>query len=214
MKEIEVQIAILIMAAGGSKRMNGIKQLLPWKNSNFLLETIKTVQKSKATTTFVVLGANAEKIQKDCNIIENGVEVIINPHWYYGLGSSIAFGVQELLQKIPQPDGILICLADQPLLTSSYFDSIINQFEKETSKIIATNYGKRVGVPALFPKLLYDDLVHLKGDQGARDLLKAKSINIVSLDTQNQLIDIDTKEEYHKLITQTNINNEKKSEQN
>ena len=93
-------------------------------------------------------------------------------------------------------------------MTSDYFDSLIYQFKKDTTKIVATNYGKRVGVPALFPKFLFNELECLNGDQGARDLLKNHIKNIISLDAENQQIDIDTEEEYHKLIIQTKIKNE------
>ncbi|WP_339627250.1 nucleotidyltransferase family protein [uncultured Maribacter sp.] len=203
-----LHVVVLIMAAGASRRMKGVKQLLPWKNSNFLTETIKTVQKSKARTVSVVLGSHAERIKRECNLTQIGVDVILNPNWDEGLGNSIAIGVKEILKKIHDLDGILICLADQPLLTSDYFDSLIYQFKKDTSKIVATNYGKRVGVPALFPKFLFNELECLNGDQGARDLLKNHIKNIISLDAENQQIDIDTEEEYHKLIIQTKIKNE------
>jgi molybdenum cofactor cytidylyltransferase len=197
------------MAAGASSRMKGIKQLLPWKNSNFLLETINTAKESNADNVYVVLGANAETIMTECNLQEKETTVFLNPDWSLGLGNSIAFGIKKLTEISSISDGILICLADQPLLTSDYFDSIIHQFKKDTSKIVATNYGNRLGVPALFPKLLFDELMGLNGDQGARDLLKNNVKAIVSLDAQNRQIDIDTEEEYHNLITQTNKKNEK-----
>ena len=203
-----LHVVVLIMAAGASRRMKGIKQLLPWKNSNFLTETINTVQKSKARTVSVVLGSNAERIERECNLNQLGVNVIINPNWDEGLGNSIAIGVKGILRKFYDLDGILICLADQPLLTTEYFDSIIRQFKKDTSKIVATNYGKRVGVPALFPQFLFNELKCLNGDQGARDILENNIKKIVSIDAHNRQLDIDTEEEYHKLITQTKIKND------
>lgn len=198
---------MLIMAAGGSKRMGDIKQLLPWKDSNFLLESIKTVQESDATTITVVLGAHAEIITKECNLIEKDVQIMKNPNWSLGLGNSIGFAVKTLLDNSSLPDGILICLADQPLLRSSYLKALIKHSEKDPSKIIATNYGNRVGVPALFPKFLYPNLVLLEGDQGAKDLLNANSSTIVRLNAGIQALDVDTKLEYNQLIQQINSKN-------
>jgi len=195
-------IAALIMAAGASQRMEGIKQLLPWKNSNFLLETSKTVRNSTADSIFVVLGSSAEEINTKCNLVEKGLRVVMNPSWANGLGNSIAVGVKEVLQKQKEVTGILICLADQPLLSTDYLNAIIQQFEKNPTKIVATDYGKKVGVPALFPKLLFDELVRLEGDQGAKDLLNNSTFDIIRLEGKNQIKDIDTKEEYDLLLKQ------------
>ncbi|WP_299799586.1 nucleotidyltransferase family protein [uncultured Maribacter sp.] len=200
----DVHIAVLIMAAGASSRMDGIKQLMPWKDSNFLMETIKTVQQINITSIHVVLGSNAEFISAECNLKEKNIEIIVNSNWENGLGESIAHGVKVLLKQTPGLDGVLICLADQPLLSFEYLNSLIEEFIKHPSKIIATNYDKKVGVPALFPKLLFEKLCTLKGDFGAKEILNDKSNVIISLDAANQIIDIDTNLEYQNLFNRTN----------
>lgn len=191
------------MAAGGSKRMEDIKQLLPWKDSNFLLETIKTVKKSDADSIHVILGSEAEKIIDACNLLEQEVKISINPNWSNGLGDSIAFAVKNLVDNYGLPDGVLICLSDQPLLSSDYLNALIESFNYDHSKISATQYTNAVGVPALFPKLLFPHLVHLEGDQGAKDFLNKNIKNIIRLDAGIQSLDIDTKFEYQQLIKQT-----------
>lgn len=203
-----LHIVVLIMAAGASSRMKGIKQLLPWKDSNFLLETISTAKESNADSVYVVLGANAETIMAECKLQEKDTTVFFNPNWSLGLGNSIAFGVKKLRESSSLPDGILICLADQPLLSATYLDLLISNFKKDSSKLITTNYKNRVGVPALFPKSIYPKLVLLEGDQGAKDLLNASYDELVQLDPGLQSIDIDTKLEYNQLIKQTNFQNE------
>jgi len=200
----DVHIAVLIMAAGASRRMDGIKQLMPWKDSNFLMETIKTVQQTSATSIHVVLGSNAEFINSECNLKEKNIEIIVNSNWENGLGESIAHGVKMLLKQTPSLDGVLICLADQPLLSSVYLDSLIEEFIKHPTKIIATNYHKKVGVPALFPNLLFEKLTTLKGDFGAKEILNNEGNVIISLDAADQIIDVDTNQEYQNLIKRTN----------
>ncbi len=188
------------MAAGASTRMGAIKQLLPWKSSNLLLETIHTVQTSKCSSVYVVLGAHAEQIKKECHFDKKGVIAVTNPNWSAGLGTSIGYGVKKVLESLPRPDGILVCLADQPLLTSAYMDSVVHAFLNASSKkIIATNYGNKAGVPALFPASLYQELLLLQGDKGAKELLKTKENELVMLDAIGQLADIDTKNEYQQL---------------
>lgn len=53
----EFPIAMLILAAGGSSRMEGIKQLLSWNNSTLLGSAITTGLNSDVKDVFVVLGA-------------------------------------------------------------------------------------------------------------------------------------------------------------
>lgn len=196
----DLDIAVLIMAAGASRRMDGIKQLMPWKDSNFLLETIKTVQNTNTKTLHVVLGSNAEFITTKCKLKENNIDIIVNSNWENGLGDSIANGVKVLLKQRPKVDAILICLSDQPLLSFEYLNSLIEKFIQHPSKIIATNYGKKVGVPALFPKLLYKELSELKGDFGAKNILNNNVNTVIALDAANQIIDIDTDNEYQELV--------------
>ena len=197
----EPHIAVLILAAGASKRMDGIKQLMPWKDSNFLLETIKTVQKTNLSSIHVVLGANAEIIAAQCDFQD--IKIITNHNWDKGLGNSIAYGVKVILKEKNTLDGILICLVDQPLLTQKYLQSIVDVFKMHPTKIIATNYGNKAGVPALFPKLLFQKLCELEGDYGAKDILNNQQHAIIQLEAGNQIRDIDTKEEYNQLLNQT-----------
>ena len=197
-----MKIAVLIMAAGASRRMKGIKQLMPWKDSNFLVETIKTVQKSDATSVNVVLGSNADLIASTCQLTEMNINVFTNTHWDKGLGNSIAYGVQSLLKQYEPYNGILICLADQPLLEHQHLNNLIDQFEKNTSKIIATDYNAKAGVPVLFPTLHFKALSQLDGDFGAKDYLNKHTNNIISLNATRQIIDIDTTREYEQLMAE------------
>ncbi|WP_367186799.1 NTP transferase domain-containing protein [Maribacter confluentis] len=74
-------ITVLIMAAGESKRMQDIKQLLPWKDSNFLLEIIKTAKNSRVGSVHLVLGAHAARIVDKCSLNDLHVDYMINPNW-------------------------------------------------------------------------------------------------------------------------------------
>ena len=197
-------IAILIMAAGSSSRMKGIKQLLPWKDSNLLLNSIKTAKKVQKEHIYVVLGANAPVILKATNLTNLSVSVITNSNWEKGLGNSISCGVQHLLQKEIDFDGILICLADQPLLGNAYYKQMIYEFIKGKHPIAATKYLSGPGVPAIFSKTMAKELKQLNSDYGAKELLKKYQKSIFIFDAGNAITDIDTPEEYATLYEQYN----------
>lgn len=187
--------AILILAAGKSSRMGSTKQLLSYKKTTLLGWAIEQAKQSKANAVFCVLGANSEIIEKS---IENYlVETIYNVDYNNGLSTSIIAGVNHLKDK--NLDSVLIILADQPNVTTDYLNQLIITSEENNSKIVVSNYGNKMGVPALFPKQYFNKLINLKGDNGAKDFLKMHLSEIIKMSTFN-LIDIDTKEDYKNLV--------------
>lgn len=192
------------MAAGSSSRMNGIKQLLPWKKSNLLLHVVNTIQLVQKEHIYVVLGANSDIILKETNLASLPLSVIENSNWEKGLGNSISRGV-EYLQNLEQSfDGILICLADQPLLDIDYYKQLMHEFKLKKHSIVATKYFKKAGVPAIFSHEIANELRSLDPDSGAKKLLTQYQESIYIFDAGNKIVDIDTPEEYRKLYEQYN----------
>ncbi|MFS4415078.1 nucleotidyltransferase family protein [Maribacter sp. 2307ULW6-5] len=193
-------IAALVMAAGQSQRMGAVKQLLPWKQSTLLGHTLKTLQENKTLRPYVVTGAHREQI---CDHLERlGIEVgtVHNPHWKKGLSSSIAAGIRYLYHRERHAfGGALVCLADQPLLTLAHYNGLLKEFQLGQLEVIATNYGGRAGVPAVFRPDQFQKLMHLEGDMGARALLNQKNNKMLELPAGASLMDIDTPEQYEAL---------------
>ncbi|MCH3881008.1 MULTISPECIES: nucleotidyltransferase family protein [Tenacibaculum] len=186
--------AILILAAGSSTRMNATKQLLPYKNTTLLGFAIETAKKTTTNQVFCVLGSNAEIIEE--SVKKHQVETIFNPNFKAGLSSSIVAGINHITPM--NFDAVLIILADQPKITSAYLNELLKTSVENPTKIIASNYGENNGVPVIFPKNYFKELLLLKGDKGAKNLLKKMHSNLISIKSTN-LIDIDTEEEYKNL---------------
>ncbi len=190
------KIAILILAAGEASRMGSIKQLLPWKNTTLLGNAIKNAKETK-TDVYLVLGANAAEIEKE---IKEDVFTIINSNWNIGLGSSIACGVAFIGMGTEEYDGVLIMLADQPFIDGNYLAKLTGLFSKKEKGIVATNYGNKLGVPAIFSKTYFKELQRLNNDFGAKDILKTNIADTISIDAKGKEKDIDTPEEYTKFL--------------
>ncbi|MDO6675313.1 nucleotidyltransferase family protein [Tenacibaculum sp. 1B UA] len=190
--------AILILAAGNASRMGKIKQLLSYKNTTLLEWTIEQAQKSVIKNVFCVLGANKETIEKE--LTTNAIEIIYNPNYKNGLSTSIVIGI-DFLQK-HNFDSALIMLADQPHITSEYLNSLIEVSKNNPSKIITSSYQGSLGVPTVFPKGYFSDLLNLKGDKGAKNFLLENNNNIIKINSSQNLLDIDTPEDYQYLLKQ------------
>lgn len=189
-------IAIVILAAGTSSRMGKPKQLLSWKNTNLLGHAVDSAKASKARKTVVVLGANREKILKVNHL---AVEHVYNPLWQEGMGGSIATGVDYLVSK-DEYDAILIMLADQPLIDTTYIDHMINMFDGNQNTIIASDYVNNLGVPALFGKAYFEQLEKLTSNVGARTVIELNLKQVRTVKIENKGVDIDTENDYRQLI--------------
>lgn len=186
-------IAGLILAAGGSTRMKKTKQLLPWGKRTLLQHVIQTVRRAEIDAVFITLGADARRIRQNSDLQD--ITVIAVDQWEEGLGRSLAAGVQAISTN-PDIDACLVLLADQPFITSEHLNAMIREFDGRT--IIASNYEGRAGVPCLFPRRFFSDLVALQGDQGAGQLLKRLSAHVRVFHIPADLRDIDTIETYRK----------------
>ncbi|MEZ4874183.1 MAG: nucleotidyltransferase family protein [Flavobacteriaceae bacterium] len=197
-------IHLLIMAAGESRRMGVPKQLLPWGEQSLITHQVSVLLPLQVPIT-VVLGAHATQIQEV--IQQCPVEIAFHPHWEKGMGTSIAFGVQTILKKHPNTSGILISLVDQPLIPQAHYQNMIQAFESSQQSIIVSKspHGDW-GAPVLFDRSYFDALLKLKGDVGAKKMVKEHTQKVAYVLCESGLEDMDTLEAYHQLLAKATIN--------
>ncbi|WP_303317973.1 nucleotidyltransferase family protein [Flavivirga abyssicola] len=193
-----LNIPIVILAAGASKRMGTIKQLLSWGEHTLLGHAIQTALKTNTKDIYVVLGANYRTIKKE--IDKFPVTIIKNDAWELGLGKSIACAVDHILQAESHVEGILICLADQPFVDTDFLNTLIQNFVPNKNKIVATSYKNGFsGVPVIFDKAYASELSKLIDDNGAKSLLRKYTALVDTFKLKLDNIDIDNKEDYDHL---------------
>ena len=195
-------IAVLVLAAGKSSRMNGIKQLEKINNQTLLDITLEKAKQLSKQHVFCVLGANSDKIKSELK--SKDVIFLENKNFENGLSSSIVCGINHFKKEQLNFDGVFILLADQPAIEVSYLESLIYLFDKNTTKIIASNYGKQLGVPAIFSRKYFSELLLIKGDKGAKDFIIARNDEVISAKKLTNLIDIDTQDDLQKFKMQLN----------
>ena len=107
------------------------------------------------------------------------------------MSSSIKAGLEYLLNLEPKLDAVLITLCDQPHVTTDSLQLLLTKFQAESTAIAAAQYGETIGVPALFSRELFDELIYLEGDKGARNLIRSRN-DLVTVEIDTAAIDIDT----------------------
>ena len=186
-------IAILVLAAGKSSRMNSIKQLEKVNHKTLLELTLEKIERISTSNIFCVLGANSDKIKSE--ISSKNVQFIENTNFEDGLSSSIVSGIQYFKRKNFNFEGIFILLADQPAIDVAYIEDMLHLFKQHKDKIIASNYGEKLGVPAIFPKKYFSDLFLIKGDKGAKEFINNKKNEVLYSTIPTDFLDIDTRED-------------------
>lgn len=187
---------ILILAAGASSRMGQPKQQLVYEQKTLLQRSIYTALSIPQAIVLVVLGANAEAIKTD--IADLPVQIVYNAHWETGMSSSIRAGINALTNH-PGVDDALLMLCDQPFVDVGLLKHLISHRQQNGGYMIACQYGNTLGVPALFSKHYFDELLALSGQEGAKKVLMRHKDSLVTIPFEKGSIDIDTPADFNKL---------------
>ncbi len=193
-------IATLILSAGQSSRMKEPKQLLTYKNTTLLdhiCQHMVDIQASECSR-FCVTGYQRKKIEEV--LMPYKITPIYNPNFRSGMSSSIVSGIKHLIKQ-ESIDAVLIVLSDQPTIPLSHFQKMIKSYEVANKNIVSTSYDSSYGAPAIFSKSLFPELLKLSQDQGAKKLIKQKAEDTFFIHCSEAVNDIDTLEDYKKLIT-------------
>lgn len=195
------KIPILLLAAGSSSRMEQPKQLLHWGEQTLIEHQIQTLLKTDHPV-HVVIGSYSEIILP---VIEQlPVNIFINSDWESGMGSSISFGINQIIQKFPDADGVLITLLDQPLVTTSYIEKMLGAYHSGSQQILASHSASGwTGVPVLFDQCYFKELSELKNEDGAKKIIKRHEKNLMLLEAGEMLEDMDTPETYLRLLNKS-----------
>lgn len=189
--------AVILLAAGSSKRLGQPKQLLTYQGKSFLENMVSAAVDSRLSPILVVLGANAGLIRPGVN--EDEVKVVVNSDWEEGIASSIRCGITALQKINPVSDAAILMVCDQPYLTSSLLNDLVSLQKKTGKPIVAAEYEGVRGTPVLFHKTFFHELLLLKGDRGAGKILQQRPDLVAAVLFSLGAIDIDTMDSYKKL---------------
>jgi len=195
-----LRFPILILAAGSSSRMGRSKQLLEIKGQPLLLQTVRVALECDTGEVIVVLGSG-EQIHLD--IIKTlPVRTVINHYWKSGIGSSIKTGLHHIVREVPEAKGVVILVCDQPELTASHILTLVETFSQTGKSIVASAYDNTAGVPALFSRSFFSNLLIIGDDHGAKKLIEQFPDQVVTVEFAGGAIDLDTLEDYNKYLEQ------------
>lgn len=188
-------VPIVLLAAGAGERYGGIKQLASINGEPMLRRVARSLLET-GMPVIVVTGAHARQVEPALA----GLPVHIERHagWAEGMGSSLAAGIRRMRADHPDATGVLLCLADQPLLDEAMLQRMLARHAVSAVSILVTTQRGVDGPPVLFPRDCFDTLAHWSGARGARALLEREAGRVERF-AAPELVDVDTPADLQRL---------------
>ena len=179
-----------ILAAGASTRFGSPKQLVRLTGAPALHQAVANAASVAGQSVTVVLGAHAGEIAPA--IRQSGASMVLNRDWEEGLASSIRAAVHSAPAG---SEGLMLVLADQVAVTGDDLKRLHAAWRRHPVLIAAALHGGAPGLPAIFPRWTFPDLLDLRGDRDPRLVIRRNVDQVVRVPMQNAGIDLDTPED-------------------
>ncbi|EJK81926.1 NTP transferase domain-containing protein [Rhizobium sp. AP16] len=193
--EVPISVAVVLLAAGKASRMGEggpHKLLAEFDGMPLVRRSALTALSSGAASVAAVTGHRREEIEEALTGL--AVEQVYNPDYASGMASSLVVGIGAPAAQ--RSDGVLVMLADMPGITSDDLKVLIAAFRQANGQAIvrAVSHGKR-GNPVILPRAVYDAVMRLEGDVGARHIIETSGLAVVDVDIGDAAhLDVDTPE--------------------
>jgi molybdenum cofactor cytidylyltransferase len=185
------QIAAIILAAGGSSRLNGQpKPLVEFQGEMLVRRAVRTAIQAELSTVVVVTGYKSEEVIS--KLAGMNVEAVENLYWANGQSTSILAGIQQLGKRC---GAAIFMLVDQPFVSVELLEALIKQYQTTLTPIIAPLVDDKRSNPVLFDRLTFDELSELEGDTGGRAIMGHFEHAWLPWLDKRILMDIDTPED-------------------
>ena len=162
-------IKIILLAAGLSKRMKSENKLIKlYKNKPLINYSLNVLKKSKANKIIIVLGHQYKEVKK---IIKKNKKIIFtyNKNYKKGMASSIKMGLKKVSKN---DDGFIVAQSDMPFVKQSDINKICRSIKTKKFLVHALKYKNRLGNPIGFDISLIKKFKNIKGQFGAKFMVK------------------------------------------
>lgn len=192
-------VEIVLLAAGRSSRMGPgdedktapHKLLATFGGVPLVRRSCERALASRAGAVHAVIGHRGREIR--AALAGLGLHIVENPDYDEGMAASLRSGIAEVG---PHATGALILPADMPGLTGDHLNALIGAFERAPGRtVVRAVSGAAPGNPVILPRELFDLVMQLQGDAGARRAIEDSGAAIVNVEIgEAALLDVDTRE--------------------
>ncbi|MBB4569878.1 NTP transferase domain-containing protein [Rhizobium leucaenae] len=191
--QAQISVAVVLLAAGKARRMGEggpHKLLAEFDGIPLVRRSAMTALAGVGSAVVAVTGhRHGEIVQALAGL---AIERVHNPDYVSGMASSLVAGISAPVAQ--RADGVLVMLADMPGVTSDDLKTLIAAFRKANGQAIvrAVSRGKR-GNPVILPRAVFDAVMRLEGDVGARHIIETAGLPVIDVDIGDAAhLDVDT----------------------
>jgi len=192
------KVAAVILAAGGSSRFGKPKQLIELRGKTLLGRILDAATEANCSPIAVVISEAMIEVRK---LETTNATVVENENWQRGIGTSIRAGVQSVINHTPDVDAIVLLVCDQPFVDAFRIKQLIALRAQTVKSIVASSYANTLGVPALFGRSCFPELLALDDESGAKAIILSNPERVAELPFPQGEIDIDTMEDWEEFKT-------------
>lgn len=186
------EFATIVLAAGASSRMGRPKMLLPIGDGTMLAAAVAPHLEAVNGRVIVVLGKDARRVRAEAGLPAHPrLHVVVNRRWRQGMSSSLRRG----LDVCGDADAVLIALGDQPGVTAERVALILAAWKPGVALVVPVVSASRAAHPVLFGQCLWEELRGLRGDVGAREVVRRHWDGAVRVPVP-PLADLDFEDDY------------------
>ena len=189
-------VAAVVLAAGSSSRMPGSqKLLLEFDGRPMVKSVIEAASDGGCHQILVVYSSDDVK-----QAVGGDAELVHNPRAQTGMASSLQAGLRAMR---PDMEAALVMLGDQPMVGSRTVAALLRAWRREGSRpAVAVSRGDagKWAPPVVLARELWDELMTLEGDAGARQVLDRRPELVDTVPSLDRLDDVDTPEDYAKIV--------------
>lgn len=194
-------VGAVILAAGESSRFGRPKQLIEFQGKSLVRRIVDLAQQAGCDSIAVVAGSEKKKIA--AALKGTRAKIFENQNWRAGIGTSICVGVQGLIDSEPKISAVVLLVCDQPLVDAEMIKGLLALREETNKPIVASSYSKTLGAPALFDRSLFNELLALDGEHGAKKIIWSDRERVAEFPFPGGKIDIDTMEDWERFAADT-----------
>lgn len=192
---VEEKIAGVILAAGNSSRMGQPKAFLNWKGEPFVRACALQAIAAGLDPVVIIAGQEFERIQDAVEDLP--VHVVSNPDWNEGQSSSIHAALKAMPKRV---GGAIFQLVDQPHIPVALLRRLKGEHSTSLAPIVVPECNGRRANPVLFDRRTFHSLSTIQGDFGGRMIFSQFPIKTIRWFEESILLDVDTPEDYARLL--------------
>ena len=188
-----MNVAVVVLAAGGSRRLGRPKQLLDYRGATLLDASLATARCCGAGQVVVALGGAADEVRERVDL--SGADVVLNPDFGDGCATSIRSALAAVRDDA---DGVVLLLGDQPGIPPRTVEALVTGAGGHAVGVC--EYDDGLGHPLWFDRRLFDVLTSLHGDKAVWKLVDAGD-DVVRVPIAGRIPrDVDTWADYQALL--------------